>query len=140
MISNRGGEHQLETNTEMADLETGPSTYTIRPKFEKKFRPSLVKDIIHQVLKESLHEKQYNSEDARILSKEIGDSIQSRLKEFELDRYKYIVQVVIGEQRGEGVKMGCRCFWDSDTDNYAQDIYMNDTLFCVAAAYGVYYY
>ena len=41
------------------------------------------------------------------------------------DRYKFVVQVVIGEQRGEGVKMGCRCFWDSDTDNYAQDIFMN---------------
>ena len=52
--------------------------------------------------------------------------------------------------------MGCRCYWDSDTDNYAQDIFMNvrfpvdvtvsdfsslqDTLFCVAAAYGIYYY
>lgn len=22
-------------------------------------------------------------------------------------------------------RMGCRCFWDSDTDNYAQDIYMS---------------
>ena len=22
-------------------------------------------------------------------------------------------------------RMGCRCFWDSDTDNYAQDIFMN---------------
>ena len=22
-------------------------------------------------------------------------------------------------------RMACRCFWDSDTDNYAQDIYMN---------------
>lgn len=48
------------------------------------------------------------------------------------DRYKFIVQVVIGEQRGEGVKMACRCFWDSDTDNCAQDIFMNDSLFCVA--------
>ena len=58
-----------------------------------------------------------------------------------LDRYKLIVQTVIGEQRGEGVKyvlinlyqvyyiiylrMGCRCLWDMDTDNYAQDIFMN---------------
>jgi len=22
-------------------------------------------------------------------------------------------------------RMGCRCFWDSDTDSYAQDIFMN---------------
>ena len=41
------------------------------------------------------------------------------------DRYKFVVQCVIGEQRGEGVKMGCRCFWDSDTDNYAQDVFLN---------------
>ena len=45
-----------------------------------RFRPPQVKDVIHQVLKESLHEKQYSSEDARTLSKEISDSIQSRLK------------------------------------------------------------
>lgn len=23
------------------------------------------------------------------------------------------------------IRMGCRCYWDSDTDNYAQDIFMN---------------
>ena len=83
-------------------------------------------------------------------------------------------QVVIGEQRGEGVRMGCRCFWDSDTDGYAEDTYRNvrtahrasasrdpstarappvaccvadrrtlcpqDSLFCVAAAFGSYLY
>ncbi|ELU01365.1 hypothetical protein CAPTEDRAFT_90344 [Capitella teleta] len=56
------------------------------------------------------------------------------------ERYKFVVQVVIGEQRGEGVKMGCRCFWDSDSDSYAQDLFLNDSLFCVAAVFGVYYY
>ena len=45
--------------------------------------------------------------------------------ELNLERYKFVVQVVIGEQRGEGVRMGCRCFWDSDTDGYAEDTYRN---------------
>eukprot|EP00965_Chrysotila_dentata_P130591 4317224-Pleurochrysis_carterae.AAC.4 len=49
-------------------------------------------------------------------------------------------QVVIGEQRGEGVRMGARCFWDTDTDSYAEETYRNDSLFCVAAAFGVYLY
>lgn len=120
--------------------EEGSNTYTIRPKFEKKFRPALIREVLRKVLRESLHEQQYSSESARQLSKEIGETIKARLKELELDRYKYVVQVVIGEQRGEGVKMGCRCYWDSDTDNCAQEMFMNDTLFCVAAAYGVYYY
>jgi tctex1 domain-containing protein 2 len=36
--------------------------------------------------------------------------------------------------------MGSRCLWDSDTDNYASDVYMNDSLFCCAAVFGLYYY
>jgi hypothetical protein len=36
-----------------------------------------------------------------------------------------MVQVVIGEQRGEGVRMGCRCFWDADTDSYVSDTFVN---------------
>ncbi len=69
------------------------------------------------------------------------DEIKNRLKlEFDLPRYKFVVQVVIGEQRGEGVRMGCRCFWDADTDNYAEETYRNDSLFCVVAAFAAYLY
>lgn len=116
------------------------NSYKIRPNFKHKFRPAAVKAIIHDVLNEELSGKQYNSEEATSWSKHISDTVKDKLKELELDRYKFIVQVVIGEQRGEGVKVACRCLWDSDTDNYAQDIFMNDTLFCVVAAYGVFYY
>ena len=45
--------------------------------------------------------------------------------ELGLPRYKFMVQVVIGEQRGEGVRMGCRTFWDTDTDAYASDTFIN---------------
>ena len=92
--------------------------------------------------------------------------------ELNLERYKFVVQVVIGEQRGEGVRMGARCFWDDNTDGYAQEVFQNvrrprplrpcpapplppaathqlttplplcaqDQLFCVAAAFGIYFY
>lgn len=45
-----------------------------------RFRPPLVKDVIHLVLKETLHEKQYSSEEAKTLTKEISDIIQTKLK------------------------------------------------------------
>ena len=57
-----------------------------------------------------------------------------------LDRYKFVVQVVIGEQRGEGVKMGCRCFWDASTDAYATEMFSNESIFAVAVAMGIYMY
>ena len=55
-------------------------------------------------------------------------------------RYKFMVNVCIGEQRGQGVRVGNRMFWDEDTDAYASESYHNDSIFCVATAYGVYTY
>ncbi|XP_028587726.1 dynein light chain Tctex-type protein 2B [Podarcis muralis] len=120
---------------------SGPArTYSLRPAFQHKFRPSTVKDCIHEVLKEELASVQYNPEEIPQLTKSLSETILEKLKEKGFHRYKMVVQVVIGEQRGEGVNMAARCFWDSDTDNYAQDIFMNDTLFCVVVAFGCFFY
>jgi len=48
--------------------------------YHPRFRPPLVKEIIHKVLKELLHEKQYSSEEAKTLSKEISEAVQLKLK------------------------------------------------------------
>lgn len=128
-------------DVEVAEQPPPPSnTYVIRPNFQHKFRPVIVKECIHNVLNERLDGKTYEPDEIMDWTKAIADDIKTKLKDRGYDRYKFVVQVAIGEQRGEGVKMGARCFWDSDTDNYAQDIYMNDSLFCVAAAFGVFYY
>ena len=97
----------------------------------------------------------YNPELTAQWTREIADEIKNKLKtELELPRYKFVVQVefyyfifssrtaaspsqplhtpvpsvpqvVVGEQRGQGVRMGHRCFWDADTDNYAEEAYRN---------------
>eukprot|EP00741_Cyanophora_paradoxa_P010440 tig00000037_g10095.t1 len=116
------------------------AAYQVAPSYQNKLKPAVVKSHIHEVLVRKLHGQFYNAENMSQWTREISDEIKNKLKEFELGRYKYVVQVVIGEQRGEGVRMACRCFWDSNTDNYAQDVFMNESLFCVAAAFGVYLY
>lgn len=60
--------------------------------------------------------------------------------ELNYSRYKIIAKVLIGEQRGEGVRVATRCLWDPESDNYASSTFMSDSLFCVAVAYGIYYY
>ena len=47
------------------------------------------------------------------------------IAELGYERYKFCVNVLIGEQRGAGVQVGSRCLWDIDTDNYASDIFLN---------------
>ncbi|KAJ8418882.1 hypothetical protein AAFF_G00003810 [Aldrovandia affinis] len=119
---------------------TAENTYIIRPNYQHKFKVGVAKECIREVLKEELAGTQYNPQQIPTLCRSLADCIKDRLKEVGFDRYKLVVQVVIGEQRGEGVKMAARCFWDADTDNYAQDVFMNDSLFCVAAAFGCFYY
>ncbi|XP_054839479.1 dynein light chain Tctex-type protein 2B [Eublepharis macularius] len=114
--------------------------YSLRPAFRHKFRSPVVKECIHEVLKEELAGVQYNPEEIPSITKFLSEKIRNALKEKGFLRYKIVVQVVIGEQRGEGVNMAARCFWDADTDSYAQDVFMNDSLFCVAAAFGCFYY
>ncbi|KAK7090427.1 dynein light chain Tctex-type protein 2B-like [Littorina saxatilis] len=116
------------------------NSYVIRPNFQHKFRPVMVKEMIHLVVTEELSGKTYDSENTTEWTKKISDTIKDKLQEMGYDRYKFIVQVVIAEQRGQGTKMACRCFWDADSDNYAQDLYMNESLVCVAAAFGVFHY
>nr|XP_037859058.1 tctex1 domain-containing protein 2 isoform X3 [Chlorocebus sabaeus] len=67
------------------------------------FRPSVVKDCIHAVLKEELANAEYSPEEMPQLTKHLSENIKDKLKEMGFDRYKMVVQVVIGEQRGEGV-------------------------------------
>ncbi|XP_078420504.1 dynein light chain Tctex-type protein 2B [Cetorhinus maximus] len=120
--------------------EMSENSYSIRPAFQRRFKTAIVKGKINKVLKEELSNKLYNPEEVPYMTRKIAEAIKTQVKECAFERYKLVVQVVIGEQRGEGVKMAARCFWDADTDNFAQDVYMNDSLFCVAAAFGCYYY
>ncbi|XP_062987486.1 dynein light chain Tctex-type protein 2B [Elgaria multicarinata webbii] len=130
----------LPHSPRLASASSTSRTYNLRPAFHHKFRSSTVKDCIHEVLKEQLANVQYSPEDIPHLTKSLSEIIRDKLKEKGFHRYKIVVQVVIGEQRGEGVNMAARCFWDADTDNYAQDVFMNDSLFCVVVAFGCFFY
>ena len=83
---------------------------------------------------------EYAMENTPQQTAKITDDIKNQLKMLNLPRYKFMVQVVIGEMRGQGVQMGSRCFWDSNTDSQVSDTFVNDSLFAVATAYGVYHY
>uniref|UniRef100_H3GW91 Tctex1 domain-containing protein 2 n=1 Tax=Phytophthora ramorum TaxID=164328 RepID=H3GW91_PHYRM len=70
-----------------------------------KAKPSAtkMKQVIGQVLVDKLDNASYQSDRAAALTKEIADAVKMQLKECNFPRFKYVVQVVIGEQRGEGV-------------------------------------
>ncbi|XP_025990045.2 dynein light chain Tctex-type protein 2B isoform X2 [Solenopsis invicta] len=126
-------------------LEDGEATaqqtvYQIRPHLNEKFKPLSAKEVIHDVLFDQLATKSYDAQAAAQWTKDIADIIERKIKDLQFKRYKYIVNVVLGQQHGAGVKIGTRCIWDAEADTYAYDSFINDTIFCVAIVYAVYFY
>mmetsp|Transcript_20234 Transcript_20234/g.26190 ORF Transcript_20234/g.26190 Transcript_20234/m.26190 type:complete len:136 (-) Transcript_20234:10-417(-) len=118
---------------------TGVSEIEIhRPPYTQRASANTMKEIIHGVLEKELAGQIYQGDRVQHQTKAIADEIKDKLKALNLPRYKFCVQAVIGEQRGEGVRMGCRTFWEATTDTYASDTYINDSLFCCVVAYAVY--
>ena len=110
------------------------------PSFDKSFRPGKVKEIMAEVLKSRLEGLEYDPDNCSTWCREISDEVKQRLKLLGMERFKWVVQVVIGERKGAGVQMGCRCFWDPKTDNVAEEKYQNESIFAVAFAAGIYLY
>ncbi|RKP09933.1 flagellar inner arm dynein light chain [Thamnocephalis sphaerospora] len=126
--------------TDAAAAAEDPNFVGIRPNFTQKFRPAVATKIIQQVLQEQLRNATYDAETATATATQLADMIKTKMQELELSRYKYVVNVVIGENAGVGARMDCRCFWDADTDKIVQETFSNDSLYCVAVAFGAYLY
>ncbi|XP_025414390.1 tctex1 domain-containing protein 2-like [Sipha flava] len=106
-----------------------------------RFKTHFAKEVIQEILTKYLKDKEYKQIQAEILSKTIGSEIKNRIKDQYLDsRYKFMVQVVLGERHGAGIKVGARCVWDADTDTLAFDQFLNETIFCMAVVFAVYFY
>ncbi|KAJ1555166.1 Tctex1 domain-containing protein 2 [Cladochytrium tenue] len=90
-------------STAAATTAAGGS-YSIRPNQKQKFRSSAVSAIIKKSLADYLTGTTYQPDTAPQTSRDIADDIKTKVKALDLSRYKIVVQVVIGEMRGEGVR------------------------------------
>jgi len=128
-------------NEVTADEKSQIHTFQIRPAQNQKFKTHVAKEIIQETLIKHLKDKDYSQIQAEVLSKTIASEVKDRLKDQCLDsRYKLIVQVILGERRGAGIKSGARCIWDADTDALAFDQFLNETIFCMAVVFSIYFY
>jgi hypothetical protein len=87
-------------------------------------------------------EKGYDQEKIITMNKNISDNVKNTLKntgDFG-KRYKFVVHCVIGEKRGQGIRIGAKFLWDTSHDIAVWGNYDNDILYAFCAVYGVYFY
>lgn len=117
-----------------------PPKYEVRPLLGERFQNQNVREIILSTMQEQLMGRSYRSDQAPTWVKAISNTVRQRVQELGMKRFKILVQTTIIEMKGAGIKVGQRCIWDPETDDYAADLYRNDTIFCHTTVYGVYMY
>jgi hypothetical protein len=107
----------------------------------RPFNTHEVKELLSQLINHSIdRQNEYDSVKCTQLSKDLSQLIKDALKTLNYDRYKYVIQVVIGQCQDENLMMTCRCLWDIQNDNYVSYIYSNKNLFCAVTVFGLFYY
>ena len=133
-----------KTNAKKKGQAEVERNYEIRPKLIVKLTKEKVYDVIKNVLDQKMQSMRgkYNHDDAVQLNKEICDEVKFQLKEDKMNfkRYKILVHCIIGEKKGQGIKIGCRCMWDMTCDSVVSASWENEYTYVFCIVYGVYYY
>jgi hypothetical protein len=129
----------MTENVERPQIEVHQPTYIMAPKDDEKFLPSKVTEVIEKTMAEFLGDKEYNDDDAKAWTLNLSNEIKKAVKELNMKRHKIIVQVVIGEQASQGVRVASKCLWDVSSDNWASGSFTNQSIFAVGMVFGCYY-
>ncbi|KAI9090046.1 Tctex-1 family-domain-containing protein [Phlyctochytrium arcticum] len=125
-----GGEHAP------ANAVVFENTFKMKP--DVKFQSEPVRRLAQEILQTTLQKVKYDGEKIPQLCQSISNEILAAVKKFEYERYKIVVDVTIGEFKGQGIRVASRALWDTTTDSYASASFKNASLFAVAIVFGCY--
>lgn len=105
-----------------------------------RFPTKTAENLMEVLLRRTLEGESYPLNSTSKLAKKLATSIKESLKALIKSRFRVAVTVVLAEDSGQGLQLGCRCFWDKQVDSMANAVYRNASIICVATAYAVYLY
>lgn len=135
-------EYQVPIHTSQIDKKPKvklENTYRLEPEENKKFTSSKTQQAIQDVLECHLKDVRYTPIEAGPLTLDLCAMIKNRVKDLGFDRYKIIVDVVLGQRNDQGLEAASRCIWNTSTDSYASFVYQNESLFAAGTVFGIYF-
>lgn len=113
------------------------SNHALAP--SKRFNVALAREIMTTALRELLDDEKSSGLPNGNLCKLVADEIKQRLKTSGFLRYKIIsiVSLVHGGKK-QDVLIASRCLWNTNFDNFIQEIFQNKHLCAIATVYVMY--
>eukprot|EP00158_Paraphelidium_tribonemae_P000973 Partr_v1_DN23776_c1_g1_i2_m53069 putative Tctex1 domain containing len=105
-----------------------------------RFNTSTASSLIADLLTKKLAGRQYSSQLCAQWTRELVDEVKLELKSQTPHHYRFVVTAVVGEMKGEGVRMDARCFWDTESDACVHQSYTSEQLFANVSAFAIYHY
>jgi hypothetical protein len=115
-----------------------PNTYRMEPDNEYRFRPYKLQAKILEVLVDQMKDQTYNPSTVNELVKDVSRSVHQLMKNFQLPRYKIIIQTVISQRFEQLLRIASRCLWDPKTDNMITVNYETKDMIGIVTVYAVY--
>ncbi|KAJ8313106.1 hypothetical protein KUTeg_010479 [Tegillarca granosa] len=115
------------------------NTYRLEPVSGTAFSPEKVENVIRDVLDSRLNKVTYHPARSKTLATDLSTVIKGRVKMLDFKRYKIVCNVIIMENKDQGVQVASRCIWNSSTDNFATYTYRNSSITAIAYVHGAYY-
>ena len=72
-----------------------------------------------------IKDKEYDQKEAEKLAMDISTKIRESVKNLNIPSYKIVVQTVVGEIGGQGVRIASKSLWDDKNDNWASYTFSN---------------
>ncbi|NWV12889.1 TC1D3 protein, partial [Ptilonorhynchus violaceus] len=113
------------------------NTYRLEPR--NKVQDGLLRDKAQAILTSKLQQATYDGASSPYLCASISEEILKAVKEFDFDRYKYVVTVLIVEKADQAMIVASRCLWDVQRDTWVSAKCETDTFIALALVMACYY-
>ncbi|CAF4474181.1 unnamed protein product, partial [Rotaria sp. Silwood2] len=113
------------------------NTYRMEPDDDHKVDIARLRRVATSVIETAISGYKYDPNQGKQFSLALAERVRGQIKQLPFQRYKIVVQVSIGEKKGQDLRVASRCIWDLKWDRHltiskeTSDAYVTVTIFLV---------
>lgn len=113
------------------------NTFRMEPNDDQKVDLARLHRVASSVVETAIAGYKYDPKQGKQFSLALAELVRGQIKQMPFPRYKVVVQVAIGQKKGQDLRVVSRCVWDVKWDRHltiskeTQDAYVTVTIFLV---------
>ena len=94
------------------------NTFRMEPDDDHRVDIARLRRVATSVIETAISGYKYDATQGKQFATALADRIRSQVRQLPFQRYKVVVQVVIGQKKGQDLRVASRCVWDMKWDRH----------------------